>query len=101
LIAPAKELLDLAIQVCQGTCGHRPARIDHYIPRRSQFREPGPDNFANPPLKTIADNGLTNRSRRGETNARVRAFAGQAESRKERPALAEAVVINFAEFARS
>jgi hypothetical protein len=101
LIASAKELFDLPIQLRHGTDGHRPARIDHDIPRRSQLREPGAHDFAHPPLEAIADNGFTDSARRGEANARAGTGASQAKSRKERPAVTETVVINFAEFARS
>ena len=101
LIAAAKELLDFAIQIRQGTGGHRPARIDDDIPRCSQFREPGSHDFANPPLETVAENGLADSPRRGESKPWTGTVAGQTESRKERPAVTETVVVNFAEFAGS
>jgi len=101
LIAAAKELLDLAVQLRQRTGRDRPARIDHNIPRRTQLREPCANDFAHPPLEAIASNGIANRFRSGETDAWTRTRASEAKSRKERPAVAETVVINFAEFARS
>jgi len=100
-MAAAKELLDLPIQFRQGTGGHRPARIDHDIPRRSQLREPGPHHFANSPFEAVAKYGLTDRAGCGEAHAGTRARSGQTKGRKERPAVTETVVINFAEFARS
>jgi hypothetical protein len=101
LIASAKELFDLPIQVCQGTGGHGTARIDHDIPRSSQFREPDPHNLANPPLEAIADNGLADGSRCSEANPWIGAVSSQTKRRKTRPAVAETVVVNFAEFAGS
>jgi hypothetical protein len=101
LIAAAKELLDLPLQVGERTSGYRTARIDHDIPRRSQFRKPGAHDFAHPPLKAIAANGVANRSGCCEADTRIGARASQAKSRKERPAVTETVVIYFAEFARS
>ncbi len=100
-IAAAKELLDFPLQILERTVGHRPARIDDDIPRSSQFREPGAHDFADPSLEAIAENGLTNCTGRGEADARALGGTGQTESRKERPAVTETVVVNFAEFARS
>ena len=106
MIAPAKELVDLPLQLREGTCGHRPSRIDDDVPRLSQFREPGTHHFADPPLEAIADNGFAHGSGRGKTDAWARTrvlrfFTGEAESRKERPVMTETVVIHFAEFAGS
>jgi hypothetical protein len=101
LIAAAKELLDFAFQVRERTTGQRPARIDDDIPRRNQFPEPDAHNFADPPLEAIAENRLADGSRRGEANTRLSGATGQTESREQRPAVAEAVVVNSAEFAGS
>ena len=101
LIAPAKELVDLPFQIRQGTGGHRPARIDHDIPRRSQFCKPAAYHFADAPPEAIAGNGFPDSPGRSEPDAGPGADSGQAESRKERPVVTEAVVVNFAEFAGS
>ena len=101
LIAAAKELLDFPFQIRERTGGHRAARIDHDIPRLRQIREPGAHHFTHPPFEAVTDHGLAHRSGRSEAEARERTLSGEAKGRKERPAVAEAVVINFAEFARS
>jgi len=101
LIAAAKEFLDFLFQVLERTVRQRSARIDNDVPRRGQILEPDAHNFADPSLKAIAQNGLANGSRRGEPDARPGPASGQTESRKQRPTVTEAVVVNFAEFAGS
>jgi hypothetical protein len=101
LIAAAKELLDFPLQIRQGTVGQRPAWIDDDIPRCNQFREPDTHNFADPSLKAIAENRLADGSRRSKADTRTSAASGQTESREQRSAMTEAVVVNFAEFAGS
>jgi hypothetical protein len=101
LIAAAKESVDLPLQIRKRTGGCRPSRIDHDVPRCRQFREAGSHHFANAPFEAIADHGLADGAGRGEADTRSIACVGQAECGKERPAMAEAVVIYFAEFAGS
>jgi hypothetical protein len=101
LIAAAKELLDFAVEFRERTIGYRTTRIEHDIPRCSQFREPLAHHFPHAPLEAIAKNRLADCPGRGKPNPRRRPVSGQTESRKERPAVTESVVINFAELARS
>ena len=101
LIAAAKELLDFPFQIRQRALGQRPAWIDDDIPRCNQFREPDAHNFADPSLESIAEDGLTDGSRRGKANARTGTAPRQTERREQRSAVAEAVVINIAVFAGS
>ena len=101
MIAALKEPVDLALQFAHRTSRHRPSRIDYDIPRRSQTRKPFAHHFANPPLEAVAENGFSNSPGCGEADSRVKAVSRQTERRKERTALTESVIVNFAEFARS
>ena len=96
--ASQKESVHLALQLLEGGVQRSATGIENYAALRIQLLETEARGFPKASLDSIADHGLAQCARRGETDLRSVGFGpAEIECGKERPGIPGAMFINISE----